>query len=106
MVTGIRRAGVPAPIYIAVASLCENDDHPDQKREQIRLAQKQLVSPAEGLLSGPDLDRIPGEHRREGYRFSQTGLDLAAQAWFETLMTQPGAAPKARLGSPGGGGGV
>jgi hypothetical protein len=85
MVRGIRIVGVRAPIYIAIASLCENAAHPHQNREQIRLAQKELVSLPDRLMAGPDTDRFDGEHRRDGCHFSKSGLDLAARAWFDSL---------------------
>lgn len=87
MVKAIRNAGVQAPIYVAVTSLCENAAHPYENREQIRLAQKQLVSAGDRLLPGPDTDCFDGEHRRDGCHFSESGLDLCAQAWLESLTS-------------------
>jgi hypothetical protein len=91
MVRTIRNIGVGAPIYVAVTSLCENAAHPYENREQIRLAQRQLVSIADGLLPGPDTDRFAGEYRRDGCHFSESGLDLCAQAWLESLTSAPAA---------------
>ena len=73
MVRVIRGAGVQAPIYVAVTSLCEAGAHPYDNREQIRLAQKQIVSVGDGLLPGPDTDYIDGEHRQDGCHFSESG---------------------------------
>jgi lysophospholipase L1-like esterase len=89
LVKRIRAAGCEAPIYVAIASLCEKDAHPYQNREQIRLAQQQLVAISEGLLPGPDTDRFDGDYRSDGCHFSESGLDAVAQAWLESIAAHP-----------------
>jgi Carbohydrate esterase, sialic acid-specific acetylesterase len=89
LVKRIRAAGCEAPIYVAIASLCENDPHPHQNREQIRLAQQQLVAISEGLLPGPDTDRFDDDYRSDGCHFSESGLDAVAQAWLESIAAHP-----------------
>jgi hypothetical protein len=89
LVKRIRAAGCEAPIYVAVASLCEKDPHPYQNHEQIRLAQQQLVAISEGLLPGPDTDRFDGDYRSDGCHLSESGLDAVAQAWLESIAAHP-----------------
>jgi hypothetical protein len=82
MLRGVREAGVNAPVYVALATLCENDPHPFQNRAEIRLGQKKLVSLWDRIMPGPDTDQIGIEHRWDGCHFSGSGQELAAQAWF------------------------
>jgi Carbohydrate esterase, sialic acid-specific acetylesterase len=86
---GVREAGVKAQVYVALATLCENDSHPFQNSAEIRLGQKKLVSLGDRVLPGPDLDQIGIEHRRDGCHFSASGQELAAQAWFLAISARP-----------------
>jgi hypothetical protein len=81
---GLREAGVKAPVYVALATLCEDGPHPFQNSAQIRLGQKKLVS-RDGVLPGPDTDQIGIAHRRDGCHFSASGQELAAQGWFRAI---------------------
>ena len=85
----IRRVGVEAPVYVAVASHCANGPHPFRNHEQVRLAQRLLVSPNDGLLPGPDTDQFTGDFREDGCHFSEKGLDAVAQAWLECIVKYP-----------------
>jgi hypothetical protein len=87
IVDAVRRAGVNAPIYIAVATLCATADHPFENRAQIRLGQKRLVSPWRRILPGPDTDLIGVVHRVDGCHFSTSGLERHAQVWFQALTS-------------------
>lgn len=98
LLTEVRLAGVEAPVYIAVASHCANGPHPCQNHEQIRRAQRQLVSLPD-VLPGPDTDQFTGDFRHDGCHFSEKGLDAVAQAWLECIMQHPPA--KLSLGSSG-----
>jgi len=84
MLRGVREAGVEAPVYVALATLCEDKSHPFQNSAQIRLGQKQLVS-IDSVLPGPDTDEIGIAHRRDGCHFAASGQKLAAQAWFKAI---------------------
>jgi hypothetical protein len=86
---GVREAGVKAQVYVALATLCENDSHPFQNSAEIRLGQKKLVSLGDRVMPGPDLDQIGIEHRRDGCHFSASGQELAAQAWFLAITARP-----------------
>jgi lysophospholipase L1-like esterase len=85
----IRSAGVQAPIYVAVASVCANDVHPCQNHDQVRNAQQKLVSLRDGLLPGPDTDQFTGDFRQDGCHFSEKGLEAVAQAWLECVKAHP-----------------
>jgi hypothetical protein len=81
----VRAQGVNAPVYVALATLCEDGPHPFQNRAAIRHGQKKLISIRDRVLPGPDTDLIGIEHRRDGCHFSASGQKLAAQAWFRAL---------------------
>jgi hypothetical protein len=89
IVDSVRRAGVDAPIYVAIATLCATADHPFKNRRQIRLGQKRLVSLQKRILPGPDTDKIGITHRIDGCHFSASGLEYHAQAWFRALTRGP-----------------
>jgi hypothetical protein len=85
MLRGVREAGVKAPVYVALATLCEDGPHPFQNSTQIRLGQKKLVSIWNRIMPGPDTDQIGIAHRRDGCHFAASGQELAAQAWFRAI---------------------
>src|SRR5262249_60419330 len=85
MLRGLREAGVKAPVYVALATLCEDGPHPFQNSAQIRLGQKKLVSIWNRVMPGPDTDQIGLAHRRDGCHFAASGQELAAQAWFRAI---------------------
>jgi hypothetical protein len=85
MLHAVRQARVTAPIYVALATLCEEAPHPFQNSAEIRLAQKKLISIRDGTLPGPDTDLIGIEHRRDGCHFSASGQELAAQRWCKAI---------------------
>jgi len=89
MLRGVREAGVKAPVYVALATLCENDFHPFQNSAEIRLGQKKLVSLWDRVMPGPDTDQIGMAHRWDGCHLSASGQELAAQAWFLTITASP-----------------
>lgn len=92
MVASIRRYS-QAPILVAVETTCDfnlvNDDVRAAKRAaqaKIEDAQRAVVSPAAGIFSGPDLDRIGAEGRWDGCHLSTEGLKAAAAAWQQALL--------------------
>ncbi len=95
MLKGIRRAGVQAPVYVALATLCDRPDNPHRNHAEIRRGQQMLLAPGRGVLPGPDMDAIGPEYRRDGCHFSAAGLDRAAEAWYRALAADPG--PLARV---------
>src|SRR5262249_20129943 len=89
MLRGLREAGVKAPVYVALATLCEDGPHPFQNSAQIRLGQKKLISIWNRVMPGPDTDQIGIPHRHDGSHFSASGQELAAQAWFRAITAGP-----------------
>jgi Carbohydrate esterase, sialic acid-specific acetylesterase len=87
MLHEVREAEVDAPVYVALATLCEEAPHPFQNRAEIRRGQKQVISIAEQVLPGPDTDLIGIEHRRDGCHFAASGQELAAQAWYKAITS-------------------
>ena len=85
MLREVREAGVDAPVYVALATLCEEAPHPFQNRAEIRRGQRKLISIRDRILPGPDTDVIGIEHRRDGCHFAASGQQLAAQAWFKAI---------------------
>jgi hypothetical protein len=85
MVREVREAGVDAPVYVALATLCEEASHPFQNRAEIRRGQKNVISIRDRIRPGPDTDLIGIEHRRDGCHFAASGQELAAQAWFKAI---------------------
>jgi carbohydrate esterase-like sialic acid-specific acetylesterase len=85
MLRAVREKGVDAPVYVALATLCEEAPHPFQNAAEIRRGQKNAVSIRDRILPGPDTDLIGIEHRRDGCHFSASGQELAAQAWFKAI---------------------
>jgi hypothetical protein len=85
MLREVREAGVDAPVYVALATLCEEGPHPFQNAAEIRRGQKKVISIRDRILPGPDTDLIGIEHRRDRCHFSASGQELAAQAWFKAI---------------------
>jgi len=85
MLRALRDAAVKAPVYVALATLCEGDPHPYQNAVEIRRGQRKVISIRDQVLPGPDTDLIGIEHRRDGCHFSASGQELAAQAWFKAI---------------------
>lgn len=79
---GVREAGVDAPVFVAVATVCgqygENKD--------IRWVQRDIVNHDLRIWQGPDTDVLAGpEYRHDGCHFSTRGLDRHADLWLEFL---------------------
>lgn len=91
MLAAIRKLGVDAPVFVALASRC--GEYPPN--EAIRAAQAALVNPALGIYAGPDTDQLGLEYRYDGCHFSAEGLAQHAQLWLDVLRAyedQKGAA--------------
>jgi Carbohydrate esterase, sialic acid-specific acetylesterase len=78
-----RRYGVNAPFFVALATRCGDDPHPNAVN--IRDGQQGAVDPMAGIYLGPDTDTIGIEHRWDKCHFSGTGLDLAASLWLNSI---------------------
>jgi hypothetical protein len=83
VVATFRRYGVNAPFFVALATRCGDAPHPNAVN--IRAGQKSAVDSIAGIYPGPDTDTIGIEHRWDKCHFSETGLDLAASLWFNSI---------------------
>jgi hypothetical protein len=83
MLASIRKQGVNAPIYVSVATRCQEQ----RPQEQIRQAQQELVNPGQGIHAGPDTDELGFGDRYDGCHFSAEGLEKFAQLWLEQLTS-------------------
>jgi hypothetical protein len=82
MLAEMRRLGIDAPVYVAVASACGHGGS-----DAIRAAQRQLAATLPNVRPGPDTDEIDRlRWRRDGCHFSAEGLELHANLWMETLQ--------------------
>jgi hypothetical protein len=81
MLAGMRRIGIDAPVYVAVASLCRR-----QPSEAIRAAQRELPQLLPNVRPGPDTDELDRfRWRRDGCHFSAEGLEKHADLWVRAL---------------------
>ena len=83
MISSIRAHGVTAPIYVSLASRCgQAEPNPD-----VRQAQADVVSIADGIRRGPDTDSLRGAFRlQDNCHFSDEGLEQFALLWLEALQ--------------------
>jgi len=81
----LRWEAVNAPVYVALATLCEGAAHPYQNAAEIRRGQKKVILIPDRVLPGPDTDLIGIEHRYDECHFSASGQELAAQAWLKAI---------------------
>lgn len=85
MLGDLRRKGVDAPIYVAVATYCDG-----QGSKELQRAQHSLVDIAGKIYPGPDTDALTAtEFRYDGCHFSACGLDRHAEAWLLSLRSHP-----------------
>lgn len=92
----IRRLGVGASIFVALATLCATEGRPFENRGEIRAGQLELPDPDLGVFAGPDIDEIGLEGRHDGCHFNEIGLQRAAELWLKAI-----AAPRNRAWKPG-----
>jgi hypothetical protein len=82
MIRSLREQGVDAPIYVSIATRCGRV-HPN---ESIRQAQRAVIDPSAGILTGPDTDTLGFAQRYDGCHFSTEGLDAAAELWLQAIQ--------------------
>lgn len=81
MVNEFRNNGIMSPIFVAQSSVCLNNGSPN-----VIYAQKIVSGHLRGVYSGPNTDLIKKEYRFDGCHYSDSGLDLVAKLWFDTIM--------------------
>jgi carbohydrate esterase-like sialic acid-specific acetylesterase len=85
LVGSLRDLGIRAPIYVANASYFAIPDGYAANQAIIRRAQQSLISPQQGILSGPDTDLI--RDRFDGCHMGTAGLREHAQMWRQSLRS-------------------
>lgn len=82
LVNSLREYGVNAPVFPAVASLCN-----DLGSDAIRSAQRALPARIAGVHRGPDTDSLSDMRERFDYcHFSEAGLIAHAELWKEVIL--------------------
>ena len=100
IVSEIRGRGFAAPIYMSLATVCDNMAdwrrpwraeqlaHPeifiDKSRHQdaLRMEMERIADTVPGVKIGVDTDKIPAMDRYDGCHFGPDGLDRHAELWF------------------------
>jgi len=82
MVEDIRKHGIDAPIYVAVATRCGRLG----EGFEIQQAQRELVNPALNIYPGAYSDELTSiDDRPDSCHFTGTGLDKHATLWFNAI---------------------
>jgi hypothetical protein len=83
LVAALRDYGIDAPIFPAVASLCN-----DLGSDTIRSAQRALPERINGVYPGADTDSLSDMHDRYDFcHFSEKGLIAHAALWQEAILS-------------------
>jgi hypothetical protein len=83
LVGSLRDLGIRPPIYVAIASYFAIPEGYAASQAIIRDAQQSLINAEEGILLGPDTDRITD--RFDGCHMGRAGLREHAQMWQTCL---------------------
>lgn len=82
LVDALRSYGIDAPVFPAVATLCE-----DLGSDTLRAAQRALPEHVAGVYPGPDTDTLSDmRHRFDYCHFSQQGLQAHARLWTDSIL--------------------
>lgn len=80
----MRSAGIDAPVYVAVASICQNTGS-----DAIRSAQREIAATMENVHPGADTDTLDRfVWRFDLCHFSALGLDRHADLWLHALQAE------------------
>jgi hypothetical protein len=83
LVDALRDYGINAPVFVAVATICNN-----LGSDAIRSAQRGLPNAVEGVYPGADTDSLSDMHDRHDFcHFSQTGLVEHAALWNDSILS-------------------
>lgn len=80
LVNYLRSKGVAAPVYPAMATICQNA--PDTVLQN---AQRNLTNPSRQIFNGPNTDSLGGEYRYDNCHFNDAGLNKHADLWVDVL---------------------
>ncbi|MBL8471207.1 MAG: hypothetical protein JNM98_05350 [Rhodocyclaceae bacterium] len=78
----LRDAGSTAPIFLARSTVCRSPP-----AAAIRASIEGAVAQRAQFRLGPDIDVLGAELRHDGCHLAAAGLDRAAQAWAEVILT-------------------
>jgi hypothetical protein len=82
MLNDLRKRGVDAPMYVAVATRCQGA----LEGFEIQQAQRELVNPALKIYPGAFSDElISMDDRQDACHFSDSGLDKHANLWLNVI---------------------
>lgn len=82
LVAALQGYGIHAPVFPAVATLCN-----DLGRDELRAAQRALPERIDGVFPGPDTDTLSDMRDRIDYcHFSQRGLQAHAELWTQAIL--------------------
>lgn len=83
MLESIRSLGVGAPLFMAIASMCHNSGS-----DTIRNTQRAIIAAKESVYRGAESDTLDRmAWRYDGCHFSDQGLWLHAQLWYDALTS-------------------
>ncbi len=83
LVDSLRDYGINAPVFVAVATICN-----DLGSDAIRSAQRGLPDAIEGVYPGADTDTLSDMHDRHDFcHFSRTGLVKHAALWNDSILS-------------------
>ena len=87
MYLSIRESGIRAPILVSKSTICNiNLSKNTNNRDAVRIASAELVNPSQGILEGPDLDKIGESGRYDGCHFNKDGAKEAARLWLISII--------------------
>jgi hypothetical protein len=86
----LRAWGIAAPIYVSVATRCQEPEDQWSADNPISRAQRKLGSSGEGFAPGIDTDALLNAlDRHDGCHMAGSGLAKVIDAWTEILRVQP-----------------
>ncbi|MEM1112681.1 MAG: sialate O-acetylesterase [Pseudomonadota bacterium] len=78
LVDSMRSYGLDAPVFAAIATVCNNPGS-----DAIRAAQRSLPEQIDGVYLGPDTDRLTGSrYRFDLCHFNHIGMEAHARLWL------------------------
>jgi lysophospholipase L1-like esterase len=82
LVDALRGYGIDAPVFPAIATLCN-----DLGSDPLRDAQRALPGRVSGVFPGPDTDTLSDMRDRFDYcHFSQQGMESHARLWTDSIL--------------------
>jgi hypothetical protein len=86
LITDLREQGLFGPVLVSRSTRGPDSLASVWNGPAIQLAQELIVDESAGIFAGPDTDALIGDDRFEGYHFSASGLQKAAELWLRRLQ--------------------